>query len=167
MPYLLTSGFCATIEDRYFIEIGNFEINPQNIDLNLYKLIMPFPHLEQNYNENRFKPELIIKIIDKVLNKEKEYELNVLNAKYKIYYDVNNLTITPKEVELARVYCEINYLSEKKLWILQKSSASKSKLIQILPFSLKTDSEKIIYGGQMIENGLSFSAGGMIFRVIF
>ena len=68
---------------------------------------------------------------------------------------------------MAQVYCEINYLSEKKLWILQKSSASKSKLIQILPFSLKTDSEKIIYGGQMIENGLSFSAGGMIFRVIF
>jgi len=150
-----------SFEDGYFLEIGNFEINPQNLYLNLYKLIMSFPKWERDY---RLKPELIIKIIDKILNKEKEYELNVLNAKYKIYYDVNNLTITPKEVEMAQVYCEINYLSEKKLWILQKSS-SKSKLIQFLPFSLKTDSEKSFM--EVIENRLSFSAGGMIFTVIF
>ena len=168
-PFLLTKGLIADIEGRYILEIGDFEIDPTTIDFNLLECTIPDAYLHVKSGENKkeinFKPELLIKIFDKKLNKKKEVELNLLDVQYKICCDINELTITPKNVDLEQVYAEINYLSEKRVWVMQKSSKAQGKYVQILPFSFKLG-EKTIFAGKKLENLSMFSYNGIIFSVL-
>ena len=85
-PFLLTKGLIADIEGRYILEIGDFEIDPTTIDFNLLECTIPDAYLHVKSGENKkeinFKPELLIKIFDKKLNKKKEVELNLLDVQY-------------------------------------------------------------------------------------